>query len=168
MNRKTNFTNDSLEVIKLYFISKQTLLYIKAPQYELGFLIEKSKSNYCYSKMSQKLSNKTTSSKAYWSILKTSLNVKKRFRALWKMCEWLLLKKKKQQMNYRFNIKNGVTENPLNYLPEKCNKKHSNKSVQSFYKIAILKNFAKLTRKHLCWNLFFNEFSGLQPATLFN
>ena len=30
---------------------------------------------------------------------------------------------KKQQMNYRFNIKNGVTENLLNYLPEKCNKK---------------------------------------------
>ena len=53
-------------------------------------------------------------------------------------------------MNYRFNIKNGFTENPLNYLPEKCNKKRSNKSVQSFYKIAILKNFAKFTRKHLC------------------
>ena len=30
---------------------------------------------------------------------------------------------KKQQMNYRLNIKNGVTENLLNYLPEKCNKK---------------------------------------------
>ena len=30
---------------------------------------------------------------------------------------------KKQQMNYGFNIKNGVTENLLNYLPEKCNKK---------------------------------------------
>ena len=51
-------------------------------------------------------------------------------------------------MNYRLNIKKGVTENL--YLPEKCNKKHSNKSVQSFYKIAILKNFAKFTRKHLC------------------
>ena len=52
-------------------------------------------------------------------------------------------------MNYRFNIKNGFTENPLNYLPEKCNKNRSNKSVQSFYKIAILKNFAKFTRKSL-------------------
>ena len=30
---------------------------------------------------------------------------------------------KKQKMNYRFNTKNGVTENHLNYLPEKCNKK---------------------------------------------
>ena len=49
-------------------------------------------------------------------------------------------------MNDRFNIKNGVTENLLNYLQEKCNKKkHSNKSVQSFYKIAILKHFAKFT-----------------------
>ena len=28
---------------------------------------------------------------------------------------------KKQQMNYRFNIKHGVTEN---YLLEKCNKKN--------------------------------------------
>ena len=27
--------------------------------------------------------------------------------------------------------------------------------VQSFYKIDILKNFAKFTRKHLCWSLFF-------------
>ena len=26
-------------------------------------------------------------------------------------------------MNDRFNIKNGVTENLSNYLPEKCNKK---------------------------------------------
>ena len=51
-------------------------------------------------------------------------------------------------MNYRFNIKNCVAENLLNYLPGKSNKKsHSNKSVQSFYKIAILKNFAKFTKK---------------------
>ena len=53
-------------------------------------------------------------------------------------------------MNDRFNIKNvGVTENLLNYLPEKCNKKLSNKSVQSFYKIPVLKNFAKFARKQL-------------------
>ena len=45
-------------------------------QDELGFLIEKSKNNY-YSKLSQKLSNKATCSKAYWSILKTFLNDKK-------------------------------------------------------------------------------------------
>ena len=25
----------------------------------------------------------------------------------------------KEQINYRFNIKNGVTENPFNYLPKK-------------------------------------------------
>ena len=50
----------------------------------------------------------------------------------------------------------------------KNNKQDSNKSMQSFYKIGILKNFAKFTRKHLCRNLFFNKFPGLQPATLFN
>ena len=27
-------------------------------------------------------------------------------------------------MNDRFNVKNGVTENLLNYFPEKCNKKN--------------------------------------------
>ena len=50
----------------------------------------------------------------------------------------------------------------------KNDKQNSNKSVPSFYKIGILKNFAKFTRKHQCWNLFLNKFSGLQPATLFN
>ena len=36
---------------------------------------------------------------------------------------------------------------PKNY------KQNSNESVQMFYKIVILKNFAKYTRKHLGWNL---------------
>ena len=53
----------------------------------------------------------------------------------------------KQQTYYRFNIKNGVTENPFNYSPEKCSNKYvqqnSNKCVQSFYKIVILQNFEK-------------------------
>ena len=44
-------------------------------QDELGFLIEKSKNDY-YSKLNL-ISNKATSSKAYWSILKTFLNDKK-------------------------------------------------------------------------------------------
>ena len=64
---------------KPFIQSNKTLLYIsqfKALQDELGFLIEKSKNNY-YSKLSQKLCNKTTGSKAYWSILKTFLNDKK-------------------------------------------------------------------------------------------
>ena len=39
-------------------------------------MIEKSKSNY-YSKLSQKLLNKATNSKAYYSILKPFLNNKK-------------------------------------------------------------------------------------------
>ena len=33
-----------------------------------------------------------------------------------------------------------------------------------FYEINALRNFAKLTGKHLCWILFF--FSDLRPATL--
>ena len=43
-------------------------------------------------------------------------------------------------------------------------KKDSNKSVQSFYKIGIFKNFAKVTRKYLCWSLFINKFAGIQPC----
>ena len=69
LNRKTNFKNDSFEVIKLYINQFESL------QDELGFLIEKSKNKY-YSKLSQKLSNKATSSKAYWSRLKIFLNDK--------------------------------------------------------------------------------------------
>ena len=64
---------------KQFIRSNETLLYInqfKALHDELGFLIQKSK-NYYYSKLPQKLSNKNTSSKAYWSILKTFLNDKK-------------------------------------------------------------------------------------------
>ena len=37
----------------------------------------------------------------------------------------------------------------------KNDKQNSSKSVQSFYKIGIFKIFAKFTRKHLCWSLFF-------------
>ena len=72
MNRKNQF-------YKRFIRSNKTLLYInqfKPFQDELDFLIEKSKTYY-YSKLSQKLSNKATSSKAYWSILKTFLNDKK-------------------------------------------------------------------------------------------
>ena len=65
--------------IKQVIRSNKNLLYInqfKALQDELGFLNEKSKNIY-YSKLFQKLSNKATSSKAYWSIMKTFLNNKK-------------------------------------------------------------------------------------------
>ena len=75
---------------------------------------------------------------------------------------------KKQWINYQFNMKNGVIENPFDYLLEQCWTKHTNKNVQSFYKIVILKNFAKFTRKHLSWRLFLSKFTVLQPATLFN
>ena len=36
------------------------------------------------------------------------------------------------------------------------------------FKIDVLKNFANLTRKHLCWSLFFNKVSGLRPSGLQN
>ena len=51
---------------------------------------------------------------------------------------------------------NGAIEDPFNYLLEKRLRKHSDESVQSFYKLGILKNFAKFTRKHLCLSLFFS------------
>ena len=41
-------------------------------------------------------------------------------------------------------------------------------NVQSFYKVSILKDFTKFTRKHLCRSIFFNKFAVLQPVTLFN
>ena len=37
---------------------------------------------------------------------------------------------------------------------------------QIFKKIGALKNFAKLTRTHLCRSLFLNKVAGLQPAIL--
>ena len=33
-------------------------------------------------------------------------------------------------------------------------------------KKGVLENFAKLTGKHLCQNLFFNKVAGIRPATL--
>ena len=35
-----------------------------------------------------------------------------------------------------------------------------------FCKKGVLRNFAKVTGKHLCQSLFFNKVSGLRPATL--
>ena len=42
---------------------------------------------------------------------------------LWKICKWLLLKKKTANELWIQHKKWGVTENLLNYLLEKCNKK---------------------------------------------
>ena len=35
-----------------------------------------------------------------------------------------------------------------------------------FCKKGVPKNFKKITRKHLCWSLFFNKVAGLRPETL--
>ena len=35
-----------------------------------------------------------------------------------------------------------------------------------FSKKAVLRNFPKLTGKHLCWSPFFNKIAGLRPASL--
>ena len=64
---------------KRFIRSKKSLVYInqfRALQDKLGLRDWEIKNSY-YSKFSQKLSNKATSSKAYWSILKTFLNDKK-------------------------------------------------------------------------------------------
>ena len=42
-------------------------------------------------------------------------------------------------------------------------KKHS---PEVFHKNDVLKNFAKLTGKHLCQSLFFDKIAGLRDATL--
>ena len=54
----------------------KTINQFEALQDKLGFLIEKSKNNY-YPNLFQKLSDKTTSHKTHWSILKTFINDKK-------------------------------------------------------------------------------------------
>ena len=41
-----------------------------------------------------------------------------------------------------------------------------NSHPEVFCKKVVLKNFTKLTGKHLCHNLFFNKDAGLRPATL--
>ena len=69
-------------------------------------------------------------------------------------------------MNYRF--KQCYSKSFLLFTQKMIKKSHSNESVQSFYKLGILKNFAKFTRKYQCWSLFFNKFLGLQLATLLN
>ena len=64
---------------KRFIQSNKSLLYINqftALQDELGFLIEKSK-RYYYSKLSQKFTNKVTTSKAYWLTMNTFLDDKK-------------------------------------------------------------------------------------------
>ena len=71
VEQKNQFYKRLIWSNKTFYINQ-----FKELQDDLGFLIEKSK-NYYYSKLSQKLSNKATSSKAYWSILKTFLNDKK-------------------------------------------------------------------------------------------
>ena len=43
-----------------------------------------------------------------------------------------------------------------------CRSSHRRCSVKKGF----LKNFAKFTRKHLCWSLFLNKVAGLSPATL--
>ena len=52
------------------------MLRCKVLQDEPGFLIKKSKISY-FSKITQKLSDKTTNSEAHWSMLKTFLSYKK-------------------------------------------------------------------------------------------
>ena len=42
---------------------------------------------------------------------------------------------------------------------------HRSSRSQMFFKIGVLRNFAKLTGKHLCQGLFFNKVVGLRPST---
>ena len=49
---------------------------------------------------------------------------------------------------------NGKSSIPLDFT-------EAVSSPEVFYKKGVLKNFVKLTRKHLCQNLFFNKVAGL-------
>ena len=44
--------------------------------------------------------------------------------------------------------------------------KNRSRHPEVFYKIGVLKNFAKFTGKHLCQRLSFNKVAGLKPETL--
>ena len=74
INKETKQLIEQKNQFYIRFIrNNKTLLYIKefkVLQDEPGFLIEKLKNNY-FSKLSEKISNKTASSKTYWSVLKT-------------------------------------------------------------------------------------------------
>ena len=57
-------------------------------------------------------------------------------------------------------------------LNDKCHTRYCLLCYKSSYrevfcKKVVLRNFAKLTGKHLCQRLFFNKTAGLRPATLF-
>ena len=43
---------------------------------------------------------------------------------------------------------------------------YNNQIDEVFYKIGVLKNFAKFPGKHLHWSLCSNKVTGLEPATL--
>ena len=80
-DEKVNETIHRTEKTLLQAINSSTKTLPNIDQFrvlqdQLGFPIEKSKYNY-YPKLSQKLSDQTTSTKTYWSILKTFLNDKK-------------------------------------------------------------------------------------------
>ena len=53
-----------------------------------------------------------------------------------------------------------------NYFLSTCARRSRGSFPKVFYKNGIHKDFAKFTGKHLCWSLFFDKVSGLQPATL--
>ena len=48
--------------------------------------------------------------------------------------------------------------------PDFCRSNCKNSIPEVFCKKDVLKNFAKLTRKHLCQSLFLNKVAGLRPA----
>ena len=57
-------------------------------------------------------------------------------------------------MNYRLNIKNGVTENLLNHLPENCNQKAVAKVCSRSTKELSLK-ISQNSQEYTCAEIFF-------------
>ena len=52
------------------------------------------------------------------------------------------------------------------FIKPKGRKRNRSSRPKVFYKKDVLRNFAKLTGKHLCQSLFLSKVSGLRPAAL--
>ena len=68
---------------------------------------------------------------------------------------------------YQIHIHESVPNTPLtNVIVLRRHKNSQKQTPEVFYKEGVFKNFAKLTGKHLCRNLFFEKFASFMSSTL--
>ena len=65
-----------------------------------------------------------------------------------------------------FQRVNVVRKSVENFTLKRLSEIHKNCRSQVFFKIAVFKNFAIFTRKHICWNLFLIKLQASWSATL--